>query len=158
MTDQLPKTDYTALLAQCMAEYRERCERRAECRPANKTALFDALAAAGITRVLVNFDGCGDSGQIEDMSALAGDAVVTLPESCIEFLEPIGVGEPPNRRTMSVKEAIEALVYDALQETHSGWENNDGAYGDFTFDVEKRTIELDYNERYTESVNSYHEF
>ena len=32
---------------------------------ANKTSLFDALAAAGITTVIVNFDGCGDSGQIE---------------------------------------------------------------------------------------------
>ena len=40
---------------------------------ANKTALFDALAAAGITTVIVNFDGCGDSGQIEMIEARAGD-------------------------------------------------------------------------------------
>ena len=31
--------------------------------------------------------------------------------------------------------------------THDGWENSDGAYGDFTFDVAERTITLDYNER-----------
>ena len=42
-------------------------------RPANKTALFDALAAAGITSVLVHFDGSGDSGQIEDIDATAGE-------------------------------------------------------------------------------------
>jgi hypothetical protein len=38
---------------------------------ANKTALFDALAAAGITTVIVNFDGCGDSGQIETIEPRA---------------------------------------------------------------------------------------
>ena len=31
-----------------------------EVLPVNKKALFDALAAAGITMVIVNFDGCGD--------------------------------------------------------------------------------------------------
>ncbi len=49
-------------------------ERRdAELRPANKTAVFDALAAAGITIVIVVFDGYGDSGQIEDIEAKAGE-------------------------------------------------------------------------------------
>ncbi len=32
--------------------------------PGNKAALFDALAAAGVTLVVVTFDGYGDSGQI----------------------------------------------------------------------------------------------
>ncbi len=45
-------------------------ERRdAELRPVNKTAVFDALAAAGITIVVVAFDGYGDSGQIENVEA-----------------------------------------------------------------------------------------
>ena len=34
-----------------------------------------------------------------------------------------------------------------LEQTHGGWENNDGAYGEFTFDVAERTIKLDFNER-----------
>ena len=46
---------------------------------ANKTALFDALAAAGITTVIVNFDGCGDSGQIEMIEARASDDASALP-------------------------------------------------------------------------------
>src|SRR3546814_4953625 len=33
--------------------------------PVNKTALFDVLAAAAVTTVVVSFDGYGDSGQIE---------------------------------------------------------------------------------------------
>ena len=43
------------------AAARDRLE--AELLPANKTAIFDALASAGIVSVVVFFDGGGDSGQ-----------------------------------------------------------------------------------------------
>lgn len=59
---------------------------------------------------------------------------------------------------MVLRDAIETMAYDLLERTHSGWENNDGAYGEFTFDVVNRTVTLDYNERYTASENSTHEF
>jgi hypothetical protein len=59
---------------------------------------------------------------------------------------------------MSVSEAIEHLVYDALSETHGGWENNEGAYGEFVFDVPAEVIRLDYNERITASENYSHTF
>jgi len=49
--------------------YQAQMERAAALRkqtlPLNKTALFDALAAAGIKQVVVQFDGSGNSGQIE---------------------------------------------------------------------------------------------
>jgi hypothetical protein len=57
----------------------------------------------------------------------------------------------PERAVMSVRDAIERLAYDFLEETHDGWENSHGAYGDFIFDVAERTITLDYNERHMES-------
>src|SRR3546814_3399402 len=47
--------------------------------PVNKTALFDVLAAAAVTTVVVSFDGYGDSGQIESVEARAGDDFVDLP-------------------------------------------------------------------------------
>ncbi|MGH6740433.1 MAG: DUF6878 family protein, partial [Bradyrhizobium sp.] len=59
---------------------------------------------------------------------------------------------------ISIADVIERLVYDLLTDTHCGWENNDGAYGDFIFDVAERTITLDYNERYTESNYTQHIF
>ena len=49
---------------------------------------------------------------------------------------------------MPVAEAIEQLAYDLLSLTHCGWENNDGAYGEFVFDVAKQSISLEHNERY----------
>ena len=69
-----------------------------------------------------------------------------------------GDSEKVERSTHSLSDAIETLIYAFLEKTHSGWENDGGAYGDFTFDVENRTITLDYNERHTESDYSCHTF
>jgi hypothetical protein len=130
----------------------------AELQPQNQAALFDALAAAGITLIVVTFDGYGDSGQIENIEAKAGDAVVAMPAGEVEIAEAIWDQPEPSRSPVSIADAIERLAYDLLERTHCGWENNDGAYGDFTFDVAERTITLDYNERYTASEYSQHVF
>jgi hypothetical protein len=125
---------------------------------ANKTALFDALTAAGITTVLVNFDGYGDSGQIEAIDVRAGDEERALPAVDIEIASTHWGSATIDRRTRPLEEAVEILVYDVLSQTHGGWENDDGACGDFTFDVAERTITLDYNERHMESDYSQHVF
>ena len=125
---------------------------------ANKTSLFDALTAAGITTVIVNFDGCGDSGQIEMIEAKAGDDVIPLPTVQIEIASAVWGSATIDRQTRPLEEAIEILVYDVLNQKHCGWENNDGAYGEYTFDVAERTITLDYNERHMESDHSMHVF
>jgi hypothetical protein len=41
---------------------------------------------------------------------------------------------------------------------HGGWENNDDAYGTFTFDVPERTIEPEFNGRFTDIATSHHTF
>jgi hypothetical protein len=142
-----------------LAKHQDHARRVVEARPANKAALFDALARAGITSVVVNFDGYGDSGQVERIDVHAGEAEAKLPEDQIEFIEPV-FGDPGKvqRSTHTLSDAIETLVYAFLEQTHDGWEDNDGAYGDFTFDVGKRTIALDYNQRYSESLYSCHTF
>lgn len=43
---------------------------RADALPLNKLALFDVLAAAEIQTVVIEFDGCGNSGQPENMTGL----------------------------------------------------------------------------------------
>ena len=134
-------------------------ERRdAELRPVNKTAVFDALAAAGITIVVVAFDGYGDSGQIENVEAKTGEALVALPSGEVEIASAVWDQAEPDRTAMTVHDAIERLVFEFLGMTHDGWENSDGGYGDFTFDVAERTITLDYNERYMQSEYSQHVF
>ena len=140
------------------AQARERDRLAKEVLPANKAALFDVLAAAGIVTVTVRFDGYGDSGQIEDIEACATDTIVELPPDRIEITEPLYDGSGLERSTPSVRDVIEKFAYDFLEETHGGWENNEGAYGDFTFNVESRTITLEYNERMITSEYSQHAF
>ncbi|WP_199260342.1 DUF6878 family protein [Paracoccus binzhouensis] len=124
----------------------------------NKTALFNALTDAGITHVVVSFDGYGDSGQIEDVETRAGDDSIAMPTATIEIAQAAWGQAEPERATVSIADAIESLAYAALEQTHCGSENNDGAYGDITFDTASRTISLDYKERYTASENYTHTF
>ena len=143
MTNDTSQPDSQAQAA-WIARYQGHARRVAEALPANKTALFDALARAGITSVIVTFDGYGDSGQIENVEVRAGDALPELPADQIEFVAPVfGDPEKVERSTHSLSDAIETLVYALLEQTHGGWEDNDGAYGEFTFDVGNRTITLD---------------
>ena len=59
---------------------------------------------------------------------------------------------------MTLQKAIETLAYDYLEDTHPGWEINDGAFGTFLFDIPGRSITLDYRQRYTEVDISTHQF
>ena len=130
-----------------------------EARTRNRTGLFDALAKVGITTVIVSFDGCGDSGQIENVAARIGDELVDLPSDAVAIANPEAWGSASLLDAeSSLTDLIDHLAFDFLAQTHSGWENNDGAYGEFTFDVATRTVTLDYNERYTATDYSQHEF
>ena len=125
-------------------------------RPINQSAIFDVLSSAGIVALVVAFDGYGDSGQIESITATGSDGEIDLPEDSIEYASPAygDVGETVRKTTMPLVEAVETLCYDLLRQTHAGWENNDGAFGDFAFDVAARSIGLDHSERYT-AIESY---
>ncbi|MEJ1967064.1 MAG: DUF6878 family protein [Rhizomicrobium sp.] len=125
---------------------------------ANKTALFDALAAAGVTSVLVRFDGSGDSGQIEEIDSVAGDVPRDLPAGTIAIASPHWGDTEAQPIEMSIRDAVEKMSYDFLELKHAGWENNEGAYGEFTFTVAERSIVLDYNERIETSEYTQHTF
>ena len=153
-----PEFDIAASLSRFLTEQADRNRRAEELRPANKAALFEVLARGGITVVTVTFDGYGDSGQVEDITARRGEDLVPLPSDEITICS-AAWGDPGFvAQTMTVEQAVEQLAYDFLSETHGGWENNDGAYGEFSFDVTAQTITLDYNERYTATEFCSHEF
>lgn len=136
-------------------EFEKLCD---SIRPENKAAVFDVLAQAGVTSVEVIFDGYGDSGQIEDINAKAGDKDVALPAINVEVARADWGSPDIVRLTHPLPQAIEQLAYDFLRETHAGWENNEGAYGDFHFDVTERSITLNYNERIETSEYTQHVF
>jgi hypothetical protein len=122
----------------------------------NKEVLFDALAAAEVRSVTVQFDGYADSGQIEEIEIDAAKPHIALLDAMIRIVRPLPDGLGVERFAMTIREALEYFAFEFLRETHEGWENNDGAYGDFLFDVGARTIRLAFNERITES--EYYEY
>jgi len=126
--------------------------------PGNKERLLAFLASAGITLVVATFDGGGDSGQIEEIAAFNGNHSANLPAGAVELQVLDHGAQAPAARLFPAEEAIEDLAYDLLRQTHCGWENNDGAFGEFTFDVAAGTITLDYNERFTSSESYAHDW
>jgi hypothetical protein len=123
----------------------------------NKAVVFDALAGANITHVHIDFDGEGDQGQIASVTAFRGEEEVQLPTTLVTLNQAwgnpeLGIMEEPLPR------AIETLCYDYLEETNGGWENNDGAYGEFRLDVAERKVELEFKGRYTDIFTENHTF
>lgn len=112
-----------------------------------KDQLFDFLEAQGVVLVTVDFDGCGDSGQIEGISAFDEHGEVALPEDKLAIAKTDSEPTIAPDESEPVKDVIESLAYDLLQSEHGGWENNEGAYGEFRFDVADRTIMLACNIR-----------
>ena len=135
-----------------------RAQLEAELFNLNKGVLLDALASAGVTHVVVTFDGYGDSGQIENVEVRSGDDAIPMPEGTIEIAQAVWGQSEPERSIVAIATAVESLAYDVLERTHCGWENSDGAYGDITCDVAAYAITLDYNERYTATESYTHQF
>ena len=126
-----------------------------EANTLNKASVFDALATAGVNTVIVTFDGEGDSGQIQDITA---DDSAQIPDTRIELLQTEwGTGKLDSAQS-TLRSAIETLCYDYLSQEHDGWENNDGAFGEFTFSMADRTIALEFNGRFSDFHTSSHTF
>jgi hypothetical protein len=138
--------------------YKQYEEAQNKANELNKAAVFDVLAESGIQYVSVDFEGEGDDGQIEEVNASKNDQPVAMPESSLPFHVVAWGSETITSTTTPLSEAIERLCYDYLSQEHGGWENNDGGYGNFTFDVAARTINLDFNARYSDSTRHYHTF
>jgi hypothetical protein len=130
----------------------------AEANSLNKTVVFDALAEASITSATVTFDGGGDSGQIGEITAVAGDITIPLPDVQITMQRASWNSGKLEIAQTSLRDAIEELCFDCLSQEHGGWENNDGGQGEFTFHVQDCRIELDFQQFYTDSTHYSHTF
>ena len=91
----------------------------------NKAAVFDVLHAAKVTSVEVEFDGVGDSGQIDAITTYQESTIVELPSVPLTVHQVQFGTDAPSTASQPLYEAIEALCYDCLAQEHDGWENND---------------------------------
>lgn len=129
-----------------------------EANAINKTAVFNALTEAKITRILADFDGEGDSGQLGNVAAYWDDALHEIPDVTVELQRVSWGSDKRATYHATLREAVEHLCYDFLSQVQDGWENNDGAFGEFAFDVAEQRVELDFNARYSDSVHFSHSF
>lgn len=147
--------DVAAILARMAEDQRREAVLLAE----NKATLFDRLATTEVGRIRVEFDGGGDSGQIESIDAQSRDGVsIDLPDDTVSLLRSDGPADPPCHEAQSLRNAVETLAYACLYQSHAGWENNDGGFWTFSFDVAERTILLEMNTRISDVESSEHLF
>ena len=120
-----------------------------------KAQLYGKLAKLGINSVLITYDGCGDSGCIESISALGADNLeINLPERSVAIDMVESKFDYKTKRFVSVnatrfvpiREAIENWCYDLLEQHFPGWEINDGSDGTIEIDVVKKTATLEHDD------------
>lgn len=157
--EQLRELAMTENFERSFAEHAEQLLRHEKaCNQAsaqNRRIIFEALSVSRITAVTVSFDGEGDSGQIEEI-AVVPEGEDTLLDVLVDAVTARWTDcEIVSERT-PLRDVIEQVCYAALAETNGGWENNEGAFGDFRFDVANRTLTLEFNGRYMSTEYSEH--
>ena len=112
-------------IAETMAQW------QAEREAANKDArseLLTALRPLGVAEVIAQYEGYGDSGNVEDVT-----------------LQPAGVA-----LDSELAARLEDFAWAIAYEHHPGFENNEGGYGTLTWDIVADSITLDHADRYIE--------
>jgi hypothetical protein len=94
---------------------------------ATRSELAEQLRQLGVETVTADYDGSGDSGQIEE------------PE----------FGSSKVSRDLAI--AVQDLFYDVLEEQYGGWEINEGSFGQFSWDIKADRINLVHNMRIEET-------
>lgn len=100
----------------------------------NLNQVFDELSENHSGLVYVKFDGNGDSGQIEQAEDESGSII-------------------------NVSANVEDWCYNQLESKYGGWEINEGSSGQFIFDLDNNTCELEFgwNNENTECDTLYEE-
>lgn len=97
--------------------------------------LLRRLRLASVAEVVCTYDGYGDSGNWEDV-VLDGGAAIPSDE---------------------LQDAIGNFTWDVAYHHHSGFENNEGAFGEMIWDTLTDSITLDHSERFVDTHQSFHE-
>lgn len=126
--------------------------------------VYDLLGGVGVESFIVTFDGGGDSGQVEPPSEFKPARSAKQAEALLDEVVKGSRVSEGQRYTPSgmehiwkddpiLERLIDGLCYDVLETVSGGWEINEGSHGTFHFDVKKRKMMLDFNERVVEDRN-----
>jgi hypothetical protein len=134
-----PTLSVMSISSDSLARYeRERLENVRRNLPEARRHLLEA----GVEHVHINYDGCGDSGFIENITYTDGKG------SAVDLAGKLAMTE----------KQLKDLFYDLTQARHPGWENNDGAFGEFNWDLtEEDALTHTHNDRFTDYDTTEHE-
>lgn len=124
----------------------------------NRQAIMDALKSMGVKRVVVEYSGSGDSGQLyiikfdkfDNLDIMAESRTVNVETESKRFEEGRWV-RSKKFEEKKIEDAVREFCYDELGNHHGGWETIDGSRGEFVFDVLEDKIKLSHTDFYTES-------
>jgi hypothetical protein len=127
-------------------------------------SLTHVLKKLGAVRVVITYDGAGDSGQIDSVELEDKDGKsIQIPEDMmVEVISysgtytPQGFEEKSEVCNVKLVDALDGFCCDHLQDNGIDWYNNDGGFGKQIIDVEKATAKLEHNMRVTST--EYEEF
>jgi hypothetical protein len=118
---------------------------------ASKEAFLGALRNIGVVSIEADYNGWGDEGQVDSITALRADnSEVNLKRY------PCSITGADHIRTL--EDLIEEFSWDAVQHFHDGFHNNDGGSGTVTIDVPTGRVKIAHNDNVVESVYSENEF
>jgi hypothetical protein len=138
LSDGPPTSSVISTSSDSLAQYeRERLENVRRHLPEARRQ----LQAAGIDSVQILYDGCGDSGCIESITYTDGQG------SAVDVAGKLAMTD----------EQLMDLFYDLTQARHPGWEKNDGAFGEFEWNLKDDALKHTHNDRFTDYDTTEHE-
>ena len=120
----------------------------------DRKKILDLCRRTGVTTVTASYSGYGDSGSIDDPQF--------QPDGALNLNAPFDTQPHPwddsKRLERNVGDVITDIFYQLLEDSHPGWEINDGSQGEFTWNIETDKITLEHGENYTSTEHFEHEF
>lgn len=118
-----------------LSSYRESERKRQDKTRFERGDMLRSLRTVGVTEITGTYDAYGDSGNVEDIAIVPAE---------------ISVSDDMDSRLLD-------LIWDTAYGLHPGFENNDGGFGELTWDVVADTIDLEHGDRFTDVNYTNHE-
>lgn len=119
--------------------------RQKEAFNTNRKNLMQLLQKHAITSILIEFNGSDDEGGIQAVTISKDGATIDMPDERTVYV--MAQWAEMESRETSLLELAESVAMDAITLCHSGWENNEGAFGNIVIDPAEDMIAIEHNNR-----------
>lgn len=119
--------------------------------------VLSVCKTADYSQVVVTFDGCGDSGQIESIDFQFNATMPSIHPATFSIgvfdvregsTHRNGRWEPLiKQKELTLEDALEIITYEILNENIAGWEINEGTFGTITYSIATSAIKCNFNTR-----------